>query len=57
MNEELEQFYSDNQDEIETLWEIHLSEGEWGSGYDRINITDKMFWEFVEDLGSRGVIK
>jgi hypothetical protein len=46
---EVENFYNENQDMIETAWEDHLSFGEFGSGEDRINITDDMFWEFVED--------
>lgn len=49
MNKELEKFYDENQEELETLWEEHLSYGEWGSGLDSIRITEDMFWEFVEE--------
>jgi len=43
------EFYSQFQDELEKEWEEYLADGEWGSGEDKINITDKMFWEFIED--------
>lgn len=45
----LDAFYTNNQDQLEGAWEDYISEGEWGSGEDKINITDGMFWEFVED--------
>lgn len=50
----LEQFYNDNQTEIETMWAEYLSYGEFGSGEDRIKITDDMFWEFVQDVQDKG---
>lgn len=46
----LENYYYDNQDELHRMWDIHVSEGEWGSGEDKIVLTDDMFWEFVEDI-------
>ena len=50
MNTKLENFYNQNQTEVEIAWAEHLSEGEFGSGEDTIKITDDMFWEFVEDF-------
>lgn len=44
-----EAFYESNQDSLDNAWIEHISCGEWGSGEDRINITDEMFWEFIED--------
>ena len=49
MNAQLEKFYYDNQDELEKEFEIYVTEKEWGSGEDRIRITEDTFWEFVEE--------
>lgn len=43
------EYYLNNQEEIENQWEEHLYSNDWGSGEDKIQITDEMFWEFVED--------
>lgn len=43
------EFYNLNQEDIDSHWEEYIFENEWGSGEDRIKITDLMFWEFVED--------
>lgn len=45
----LEEYYDDNQKRLDDLWQDHISFGEWGSGEDAIVITDKMFWQFVEE--------
>lgn len=50
MNNILDTFYRDNQSFIDDAWSEYLSFGEWGSGEDRIEITDDMFWEFVEEI-------
>lgn len=39
-----------NQDLLNELWADHVASGEWGSGADRIAITDDMYWEFVDEL-------
>jgi hypothetical protein len=49
MSKVLEQFYLENQDFLEEAWTEHIVAGEWGSGEDRLNITDDMFWEWVEE--------
>ena len=48
MNKELEQFYNDNQDWLEDGWSEYLIENDWGSGEDKIKISEDMFWEWVE---------
>lgn len=50
MNKELERFYNANNEVLEQMWEEHVATGEWGSGSDRITITDDMFWEFVGEV-------
>lgn len=50
MNNDLFKFYDNNCKYIEELWEDYIMNKEWGSGEDRIKITDSMFWEFVEKL-------
>lgn len=50
LSKAIETFYDQNQDEIESAWSEHLSYAELGSGFDRIQVTDEMFWEFVENL-------
>ena len=51
---DLDNFYKDHCDHLESLWEDHISNGEWGSGADKIIITDCMFWEFVEKIRDEG---
>ena len=46
----LELFYNNNQDELESRWAEYLSEGEWGSGEDRLVPTDEWFWEWVGEI-------
>lgn len=43
------EYYNQNQEELEQSWAEYLGEGEFGSGEDKIKITDEMFWEFVEE--------
>lgn len=50
MSNDLFKFYDNNRRYIENLWEDYVMNKEWGSGEDKINISDAMFWEFVEDL-------
>ena len=45
-----EEFYRDHQDHIEELWAEHISQGEWGSGEDKITPNNDMFKEFVYEL-------
>jgi hypothetical protein len=35
--------------EIEEAWQEHLLENDWGSGKDRIKITDEMYNEFKDN--------
>jgi hypothetical protein len=46
----LELFYDNNMDELESRWAEYLSEGEWGSGEDRMFPDDECFWEWVEQI-------
>ncbi len=43
------EYYLQNQEELDNEWEIYIIENDWGSGEDRIKITDEMFMEFVEE--------
>ena len=47
--QEAKQFYDLNPDLCEAHFEEYISFGEWGSGDDKISITDDMFWEFIQD--------
>ena len=49
MNDKLNNFYNNNQDELEREWELYIYDREWGSGEDKITITEGMFWEWVEE--------
>lgn len=51
----LHKYYNDNQDAIEEQFAQYVSEGEWGSGDDKIEITDDIFWDFVEDLSNESL--
>lgn len=53
MDQELLNFYHQYQDELEKGFSEYISEGEWGSGEDRITITDDMFWEYVSQEHER----
>lgn len=55
MTKTLEKFYEDNQTEVELRWAEFLSESDFGSGEDRIVISDEMFWEFVGNLYEGGL--
>lgn len=46
----LHKYYNDNQNAIEEQFAQYVSESEWGSGDDKIEITDCIFWDFVGDL-------
>lgn len=46
---EIYEFYYDNQDLLEEMWEDYITSNDWGSGEDRINLTEDIFWEFIED--------
>jgi hypothetical protein len=46
--EELLKYYTDNQDEIEKEFSQYLSENDWGSGEDKIIISDKLFFSWLE---------
>lgn len=46
---EVERYYENNSDRLEEEWEEHLYSNDWGSGEDKINITNEMFWEFIEE--------
>lgn len=48
--EDLEEYYNKNQDYIELLWEEHVISNDWGSGEDKIQITDEIFWEWLEEI-------
>lgn len=52
---ELEKYYNENQDILDEAYQLHVSEGEWGSGQDKIKLGDDHFWEFVENVMSKGV--
>ena len=52
---EVEAYYNENQDILDEAYQLHVSEGEWGSGEDKIKLGDDHFWEFVEDVMSKGV--
>ena len=43
------QYYLDNQEELETNFEEYISYKDWGSGDDKIKITDELFFEWVAD--------
>jgi len=45
----VEQYYDENTESLEQAWEEHIANNDWGSGEDRITITDQMFFEFVEE--------
>jgi len=47
--QDIEDFYHQHQEEIDNQWQDHIYSNDWGSGEDRIRITDEMFWEFVEE--------
>jgi hypothetical protein len=49
VNTKLEKFYNENQDELHRDWDDYISYKEMGSGEDKIEVTDDMFWEFVEE--------
>jgi hypothetical protein len=49
VNDEVREFYEENQEELENDFENYVLENEWGSGEDKIRITDTVFWEFVEE--------
>lgn len=39
-----------NEDALNAEWEEYISFQEWGSGQDRIKITDHMFFEWAYDI-------
>lgn len=43
---------SQTQEQMEYEWQEHLLENDWGSGEDKIKITDNMFFEFVAEKSS-----
>lgn len=43
------QYYLDNQDELHADFEEYIFEHDWGSGDDKIKITDEIFFEWVAD--------
>lgn len=47
---DIRSFYDHNQEFCEEKFAEHVIENDWGSGEDKITITDDMFWEFVEQL-------
>lgn len=52
--EDVENFYYDNQDLLEDEWEEYVVEHDWGSGEDKIKITDEIFWDFIEGRFQEG---
>ena len=49
MDKAVTEFYNQNDEVLEQMWEEHVATEDWGSGSDRIEITDAMFWDFVSD--------
>ena len=43
------EYYLNFQEELENDWQEYIIENDWGSGQDKITITDEMFMEFVEE--------
>ena len=46
--DELLNYYTNNQDEIEKSFSEYLSENDWGSGEDKIIISDQIFFDWIE---------
>lgn len=44
----LVEYYESEQDMLHEAFDQYVDENEWGSGNDRIKITDAIFWEFIE---------
>ena len=51
--EKLEDFYFYNDDRIYSMWREYIDGNDWGSGDDRIRVTDDMFWAFVAGVYER----
>jgi hypothetical protein len=43
------QYYLDNQETLENDFTDYISYKDWGSGDDKIKITDEIFFEWVAD--------
>jgi hypothetical protein len=43
------EYYLSMQEELDEQWQDYVYENDWGSGEDKITITDDMFFEFVEE--------
>jgi len=49
-NKKLNAFESLNSEILEECWADHLELWERGLGYDRIKVTEEMYWEFVDEI-------
>lgn len=50
ITKEIENFYYDNQENLDNLFNDYVIKNDLGGfGLDTINITDEIFWDFVED--------
>jgi len=43
------EYYLQNQEELEAEWADYVISHDWGSGEDKIKITDDIFFEWVSD--------
>ena len=50
----VEEYYNANQDILDEAYQEYINSNDWGSGKDKIKLTDEHFWEFVENVMSKG---